>query len=408
MRVLVKATKIIDGNGAEPIEKGAVLIADKTIVQVGRQSEIKAEAGTHILDAEGKTVIPGLIDCHTHYFGTSQDYHKWTHESYVPREITKSILLGVRNAQRCIRAGVLTFRDAGCTHTGVFQIRDEVNSGKMLGPRTLVSGTPIATTAGHAWGMDSEADGPVGVRKAVRNMLRWGPDAIKFMITGGAGTQYEEITQVQFTLEELKAGVEEAKKRNKRTLGHVGNSEGAILAVEAGLDSIDHGTILNDQALNAIKTSDSFYVPTLLVYWLNANKGAEFGISEWIVSKSKAIVDSHKEVFQKAYKMGINIAAGTDLGGDKNQRQVEAGYHAGAGLIGELELMVKYGMSPLDAIKAATLMASRNLGIEGIVGTLEKGKLADLVIVDGDPSENICDLRRVYKVMKEGQIVYET
>jgi imidazolonepropionase-like amidohydrolase len=399
MKILVKAGKVIDGTGVDPIENGVILIDGTTIVGVGRQSDIKAESGTEVLDVGNKTVIPGLIDCHTHIcYGY---YRQWIHEKYIPQEVTKSVLQAVRNAQRCIKAGVLTIRDAGCGHLGIFQFRDAINSGKILGPRILTTGLPIAMTGGHGWKIALEVDGPNETRKAVRDMLRWGADCIKFMATGGAGTQYEEIYQVQMTLDELTAGVEEAKKKNKRTFAHVGNSEGALICVKAGVDSIDHGTILDDNALDTIKKAGAFLVPTLYIYMGIATKGEEAGLSDFTVRKGKWVVDYHRDSFQRAYKKGLKIATGTDLG---DERKASFGT-LGEGLISEIELMVKYGMTSMDAIKAATYMSACNLGIEKSVGTLEKGKSADLVILDGDPLDNIANLRRVWKVMKEGQIV---
>jgi imidazolonepropionase-like amidohydrolase len=399
--LLVKAGKVIDGTGAEPIEKGAILISGNTIKEIGRQSELNVESGTQILDAGDKTVIPGLMDCHAHFCG---GYHIWTHEKYVAQEITKTILLGVYNASQCVQSGVLTIRDAGCGHTGIFQMRSAINSGQIRGPRLLVSGYPIAMTGGHGWDMAREVDGPDETRKAVRDMLRWGADCIKFMVTGGAATQYEEMDQTQMTLSELTAGVEEAKKKGKRTFAHANYSNGALLCVEAGIDSIDHGNLLDNKALDAIKKGGAFYVPTLYAYVGMATRGKEAGFSDWAVEKCKKILEAHKESFQRAYRMGVNIATGTDLGFEK---QASSYGKLGESLITEMEIMVKYGMTPMHAIKAATYMSARNLGIEKSVGTLEKGKLADLVIIDGDPLENISNLRRTWRVMKEGKIVHE-
>jgi imidazolonepropionase-like amidohydrolase len=396
VNVLINAGKVVKGTGVDPIEKGAILISDNKIAEVGQQGDIKAENGTEILDARDKTVVPGLIDCHVHLCHT---YQTWTHSKYMAQEITSSVLLGVSNAEQCIKSGVLTVRDLGCGHTGIFQLRSAINSGQIVGPRLLVCGQPIAMTGGHWWQMSQEADGPSEVRKAVRDQLRWGADCIKFMVTGGAGLQYEEITEVQLNLDELTAGVEEAKKKNKPVCAHVGNPEGALVCVEAGVDSIEHGTILGEKALDAMKRAGSFYVPTLLCYWEIATKGKELGAREDNIRKARAIIDSHREAFQRAYRMGINIATGTD--------RVWGKIFVGESLISEMELMVKYGMAPMDAIKAATYTSACNLGIEKFAGTLERGKLADLVIVEGDPLENMSNLRRVYRVMKEGKIVYE-
>jgi len=313
------------------------------------------------------------------------------------------VLRAVNNANRCLRTGVLTVRDAGCGHTGIFQIRSAIASGQISGPRLLIPGYPIAMTGGHGWDFAFEVDGPDAVRRAVRDMLRWGADCIKFMVTGGAGTQYEETDQVQMTPEELKAGAEEAKKKSKRTFAHCTNPQGALVCVEAGVDSIDHGTLLDKAALDVMKRSNSFYVPTLYVYSGIATRGKEVGLDEWMIKKAEGIIDSHKKAFQTAYKTGVNIATGTDLGSEKMERFGKIGDD----LISEIELMVRYGMTPMDAIKAATYTSSRNLGIENSVGTIEKGKLADLVILDDDPLLDISNLRRVSQVMKEGKIVYK-
>jgi imidazolonepropionase-like amidohydrolase len=401
MDILIKNGKVIEGSGKEPIEKGYVLVSGQKIMEVGQQGEVKVGAGTQVLDATGKTVIPGLIDCHAH---TVSGYHVWTYDKYVPREVTKSILRGIKNAERCVKAGVLTVRDAGCGHVGIFELRSALNSGYILGPRLLAAGQPISATGGHGWDMALQADGPYGVRTAVRSLVRWGADCIKFMVTGGAASQYEEMTQVQMSSDELAAGVDEARKKGKRTLAHVCNSEGALMCVEAGIDSIDHGNMLDNRALAAMKKAGSFYVPTVNVYFALANVNPQPGsiFTEWLIRKSKGIVDAHKESFQRAYKMGLDIATGTDF-----EEELSSLLDGGDPLIAEMELMVKYGMTPLDAIKAATYTSARNLGIEENVGTLQSGRLADIVILDGDPLDDISNLRRVWRVMKEGSLVYE-
>jgi imidazolonepropionase-like amidohydrolase len=395
MKILLKVGRIIDGTGTEPIEKGAILIHDSKILNIGRQGEVK-DNGAKTLDLGDKTVVPGLMDCHVHI---CQGYKKWTHRKHVPQEITRTLLNGIYNAKSCIEAGVLTVRDAGCGHSGIFQFRDDISSGKILGPRILASGHPIAMTGGHAWEMSLEVDGIDETRKAVRDQLRWGADCIKFMCTGGSATKYEEITEYQLNLNEVTAGVEEAKKKSKQTLAHVGNPEGALICAEAGVDSVDHGTILDSQSLNAIKNAGCFLVPTLIAYQGIATRGEEWGMAEHNIRKARGILDSHRTSFQKAYEMGVPISTGTDLGSYMRP--------LGDSLIDEMELLVKYGMPVMDAIRSATLVSAQNLGIEQSVGTLEGGKLADLVVVDNNPLEDVNNLRRVCLVMKGGQIVHE-
>jgi imidazolonepropionase-like amidohydrolase len=396
MNLLINAGKIIKGTGEAPIIQGAILINDNKIVEVGQQGEVRIKNGTKVLDFSDMTVVPGLIDCHVHLCHT---FKTLTHSKYIAEEITKSVILGVTNAQQCLKSGVLTVRDLGCGHTGIFQIRSALNSGQIIGPRLFVCGQPIAISGGHWWQISREADSPNEIRKAVREQLRWGADCIKFMVTGGAGFQYEELTDLQMNLNELIAGVEEAKKRNKRLCAHATNPTGVINCVEAGVDSIEHGTILNENALEEMKNTDSFYVPTLFCYWEIAKNGRKLGAREDNILKAREIIDSHREAFQSAYRMGINIATGTD--------RVWGNFFVGDSLISEMELMEKYGMAPMDILKAATYTSACNLGIENIVGTLEKGKLADLVIINGDPLKKICNLRRVSYVFKEGRNVYK-
>lgn len=398
MQTLVRAKRVIDGTGAEPIEKGAILVSGNIIEEVNQQSELRAGDGIEILDAGNRTVIPGLIDCHAHL---CPGYRIWTYDKYVPQEITKSVLRGVSNAERCVRSGVLTARDAGCAHTGIFQMRCAINSGQIRGPRLHAAGPPITTTGGHDWNQGREVDGPHEARSAARDLLgHWNADCLKFAVTS-VFASYD----LQMTPDELAAGVEEARKRSKRTLAHCGSSEGAIMCVKACVDSIEHGYLLDNAALSAMKEAGTFYVPTLYWSWVVATKGKEVGLSgTFPVEQVKETLDSHREAFQKAYRMGVNIATGTDLGFEEVERLPFG--RLGDGLISEMKLMIEYGMTPLDAIKAATCMSARNLGIENSVGTLEKGKLADLVIVDGNPLEEVDDLRRVWRVMKEGQIVF--
>jgi imidazolonepropionase-like amidohydrolase len=302
------------------------------------------------------------------------------------------------HAKKTLESGVTTVRDMGGKNYIDLALRDAIAGGMIPGPRMLASGRPVVMTGGHGWPMAREADGPDEVRKAVREQLKAGADVIKLMATGGVMTPGVEPGSPQLTLEELKAGVEEAGKAGRRTASHAQGTTGIKNAVLAGITSIEHGIFLTDEVIELMLERGTYLVPTLVApYWI-VKKGRAAGIPDYAVKKSEDVIEAHLASFRKALAAGVKIAFGTDAGTPFNEH--------GANTF-ELELMVENGMSPMQALEAGTRVSAELLGIADKVGTLEPGKLADVVVVAGNPLDDIKAVREVRLVIKEGRIVKE-
>jgi len=292
---------------------------------------------------------------------------------------------------------VTTVRDLGGRDHIDVAIRNAIESGLIPGPRIICSGRPVCMTGGHGWEFGREADGIDGVREAVREQLKAGIDVVKLMATGGIMTKGVEPGSAQFTLEELIAGVEEAKKAGRRTATHAQGNEGIKNALWAGIDSIEHGIFLDDEAIELMIERKTYFVPTLSAPYHIIKAGIKKGVPAFAVEKSKAVAKAHLQSVRKAYKAGVAIAMGTDAGTPFNRHGEN---------LKEMELLANAGFTPMEAIVATTRTASEVLGLEKRIGTLEKGKRADLIVVDGDPLKEIRLLQekeKILAVMKEGQ-----
>jgi imidazolonepropionase-like amidohydrolase len=265
----------------------------------------------------------------------------------------------------------------------------------MLSPRISSANLAVCITGGHGSWIGREADGPDEVRKAVRAEVKSGAQFIKVMATGGVLTPGVDPTQTTFQLEELQAAVEEAHKAGKRAASHAIGNRGIKNALRAGIDSIEHGFYLDDEAIELALKNGSFLVPTLIAVDQIVNNGAARGIPEWVVRKAESESGHHRESFVAAVKSGVRIAAGTDAGTPFNP-------HGDLAL--ELEKMVEFGLPPMLALVAATGNAAELLRIEDEVGTIQAGKVADLILVDGDPLQQMSVMRRPSLVMKGGAV----
>jgi len=393
MGMLLRKGRIIVGNG-EVIEDGTVVIEGNTLSFVGPSQELKASRQDMVYDISGKTILPGLIDSHVHLCldGGPDPMTSLSRDS-----IPTVALKAAYHARLTLEGGVTAVRDLGGRDHVDIAIRNAIESGLIPGPRMICSGRPICMTGGHGWEFGREADGIDGVRQAVREQLKAGIDVVKLMATGGIMTRGVDPGSAQFTLEELIAGVEEAKKAGRRTATHAQGTEGIKNALWAGIDSIEHGFSLDEEAIELMLERKTYFVPTLSAPYHIIKAGMKAGVPAFVVEKSKAVAKIHFQSVKKAYKAGVAIAVGTDAGTPFNRH--------GANLK-ELELLINMGFTPMDAIVAATKTASEVLGLERKIGTLEKGKLADLIVVDGDPLEDITLLQKkdkILAIMKEGQ-----
>jgi imidazolonepropionase-like amidohydrolase len=387
--VLVCAS-LIDGTGAEPVRGRAVVVEGDRITQV--VDDARAPRGRRI-DLSGCTLLPGLINCHVHLcFGAEADPVRALKDE--PPALTA--LKALRRAQETVEAGVTTVRDLGGREYVELAVRRAIAEGLFPGPRILGAGRPVCMTGGHGNFIGREADGPDDVRKAVREQLKAGADVIKLIATGGVMTSGVEPGSPQLTLEEMRAAVEEATKVGRRTAAHAQGSTGIADAVEAGVTTIEHGIFLTDEIIAAMKRKGVFLVPTLAAPAAISAGGLAAGIPDYMVRKSDAVVAAHVASFRRAHHAGARIAAGADSGTPLN-------FHGS--LLPELELMVKYGMTPLEVVHSATSVAADALGLAGETGRVAEGYAADLLAVAGQPAERIGALGEVRLVLARGAMI---
>ena len=349
-------------------------------------------APSDILDLSGKTVLPGLINCHMHILlDASPDP-----DAAVRREpLAYLTLQAARRAREMVRAGITTARDMGGTEHADIALKRAIAEGTIEGPRLLVSGKCVTMTGGHGWRMGREADGPVEVRKAAREQIKAGADLIKMMATGGVMTPGVEPGAAQFTFEELQAGVEEAHKAGRRAASHAQGAIGVKNALRAGIDSIEHGIYLDEEAIDLFLKMGAYLVPTLAAPHFILKGGLAAGIPAYAVEKTKRVAEAHRRSVEMARRAGVKIAAGNDAGTPLNPH---------ADLVTELELMIGVGFTPMEALTSATRAAADLLGLSD-VGTIEVDKRADLIILEQDPLSDLSALRHVNLVFKEGKQV---
>jgi imidazolonepropionase-like amidohydrolase len=393
MAVIFRNGNVIVGTG-EVIEKGSVTIDGNMITFVGPTKRSRPSKKDKVFDIFGKSVLPGLIDAHVHLcLDGSPDPMASVSKDSTPQLTLKA----AHHAHQTLEAGVTTIRDMGGRDYVDLAIRDGIESGLLQGPRMICSGRLVCMTGGHGWQFGREASGVDGVREAVREQLKMGVNFIKLIATGGVMTKGVDPGATQFTLEELMAGVEEAKKAGRRTATHAQGTEGIKNSLRAGVNSIEHGFFLDDEAIELMLEMNAYLVPTLNAPYQIIRGGVKGGVPRYAVEKSKAVMKSHFQSVRRAYKSKIPIAMGTDAGTPFNCHGEN---------LKEMELLVKAGMTPMEAIVATTQTASEVLGLEKKIGTLEKGKLADLIVVDGNPLDDISLLQKkdkILAIMKEGQ-----
>jgi imidazolonepropionase-like amidohydrolase len=392
MLIVFRNGKIIDGTG-KVIEKGTVAVNGKNLVFVGPTNKFRPSSKDTIFDLSGKTILPGLIDCHVHFCldGSPDPVRSFSRES-----VPTTVLKAARYAELTLEAGVTTVRDQGGKDYIDIAIRDGIESAFIPGPRMICCGKQICMTGGHGWEFGREANGENDIRTAAREQLKAGANFIKMMATGGIMTKGVEPGSTQFTIEELRAGVQEAQKAGKRTASHAQGTEGIKNSLLAGIHSIEHGIFLDDEAIELMLERKAYLVPTLSVTYHILRGGTKRGVPAFAVEKARLAIKSHKQSVKKAYRAGVPIAFGTDAGTPFNEHGEN---------LKELELLVATGFTPMEAIIAATKTASDVLGLEQMIGSLEKGKLADLIVVDGNPLEDIGLLQKKDKIlviMKDG------
>jgi len=388
--LVLSGARIIDGTGAEPVRGRSVVVEKGVITAV--VEDARAPRGNGV-DLAGHTLLPGLINCHVHLcLGAEADPVRPVREEPVALTAIKALL----RARETARAGVTTVRDLGGREYVEIAARRAIQEGLIDGPRILVAGRPVCMTGGHGHWLGREADGPDDARKAVREQLKAGADVIKIIATGGVMTPGVEPGSPQLTLEEMRAAIEEARKAGRRTAAHAMASGGISDAIAAGITSIEHGVFLTEEIVAHMRRDGTFLVPTLNAPVAIAAGGLGAGIPQFMVRKSERVVPAHVASFQLAHRAGVRIAAGADSGTPLN-------FHGS--LLPELTLMVKYGMTPLEAIRAATVTAADCLGLGEVTGRVAPGYAADLIAVAGDPAERIEALADLKLVLVNGRVI---
>jgi imidazolonepropionase-like amidohydrolase len=400
--IAIRAGKVLDVRTGNYSTDQIIWIEGDRIKAIGNASDLagKLPPATTILDLSKSTVLPGLIDCHTHLTSTPYDSGPaGLHISY-PRQA----LVGARNARVTLEAGFTTVRNVGAGGYSDIALRDAIKAGDVPGPRMLVSGPALSITGGHGdenflapqfdWSSDGVADGIDGVTKKVRENIKYGADVIKFMATGGVLSEGDNPAAAQYNPEEMKAIVETAHGLGRKVAAHAHGSAGIKYAVLAGVDSIEHGSYINDEDIELMKQRGTYIVPTVyLEDWLMENMQT-LGLTANMIEKAKIVLPMAQQNLSHAFKSGVKVAFGTDA----------AVYPHGLNAH-EFGKMVGMGMSPLQAIQAATLNAADLIGWTDRVGTLEAGKFADIIAVQGDPLANVRVLENVQFVMRGGEVV---
>ncbi len=389
---VIRNVTLLDGTGAAAVPGQALIVEGRRISWIGPEAQLPEGSAGNAIDGQGGTIMPGMINCHVHLTndGSPDLFGQVEGDS-----VTVSALRGYLNLQATLESGVTSVRDCGAANGIALDLARAVEDGLVPGPRIRAAGRVITMTGGHGHFIGREADGPAGVRQATRAEIKAGAHFIKAMATGGVLTPGVVPTQTALQPDELEQVAREAHNAGRRAACHAIGNEGIKNAIRAGIDSIEHGFYLDDEALELALDHGTVLVPTLIAVNQIVNNGKTGAMPAWVVEKAESESGHHRESFAAAVRSGMKIAAGTDAGTPFNPHTY---------LPQELALMVDYGMQPMDAIVAATRNAAENLGLAPDVGTLEVGRLADIVVVDGDPSSDITAAGRVRFVMKDGTL----
>ena len=394
--VVVKAGRLLDVKSGQYQSNVNIVIENGVIKSIGSAA---GPANAKVIDLSNATVLPGLVDAHVHLTMDTSNFGLRALTVSPEREA----LQGAANARTTLMAGFTTVRNVAAEAFSDVALRDMINEGRLAGPRMLVSGPALSITGGHGdnnvlpWeyhaSYDGVADGVDGVQHRVRENIKYGADVIKFMATGGVMSKGDNPQASQYTQEEMKAIVSEAHRLGRKVAAHAHGAQGILWATEAGVDSIEHGSYINDECIAAMKQHGTYLVPTVyLTEWLPQN-AARLGLPLYIQDKMASVLPTLRKNIQHAFSSGVKVAFGTDAA------VYEHGLNAH-----EFETYVQFGMTPLQSIQTSTVAAPDLLGMSDKIGTLEAGKYGDLIAVSGDPLKDITELQRVKFVMKGGEV----
>lgn len=395
--IAIKAGRVLDVRTGQMVNNAFILIEGERITAVG--PNVTVPPGAEVIDLKMMTVLPGLIDSHTHL-----TYEPGGGLAALTRSVPRQTLIGAKNARITLMAGFTTVRNVGADGYSDIALRDAIIAGDVPGPRIVASGPSLGITGGHCdenylpWEYqhkaDGVADGVEGVMQKTREVIKYGANVIKFCSTGGVLSLGDDPKAAEFTFEEMKAIVAEAHRLGRKVAAHAHGGEGLKQAVMAGVDSIEHGTYIDDEGIRLMKEKGTYLVPTIyLTEWFMENY-EKLGLPPQIIAKAKEVMPAMKKNLTHAIEQDVPVAFGTDA----------AVYPHGLNAR-EFAVLVRMGMTPIRAIQTATVNASKLLGWEDRVGAVEAGKFADLIAVEGDPTKDVTELERIKFVMKGGMVV---
>lgn len=407
MTIVIKAARIFDGKSESLLRNSSVLVEGDRIA--GLIATARLPSGADLIDLGDVTLSPGFIDAHTHLTAPAESYNQFFINQF-RQHVAERAYVAALNARVTLEAGFTTVRDVGCIPGSNFidvSLRNAIAKRLVPGPRMLVARNLIGATGGHcdftgglsfrATGReldytDGVADGPSALRKAVRFNVKHGADLIKFCASGGVLSLADEVDTPQLTLEEMAAVVDEAHRLRKKVAVHCHGDRAAKEAIQAGVESIEHGSFLQEDTLSTMKRKGTYLVPTLFALEWLTSEGTR--LPPAVEAKALAAKASHSKVIGRAVELGVKIAYGTDASVFPHGLNAK-----------DFAIMVRLGMSPAAALRTATSVGAELLGVENRIGTLEEGKMADIVAMPGDAMDDITVTERVSFVMKEGIVV---
>ena len=397
---VVKAARLIDTKNGRVVDNPIVLINGDRIQAVGRSGEVSIPKGAKVLDLGSATLLPGLIDLHTH-LNDEPEFHG---VAFHTLSAARMAIIGAKGARMTLDVGFTTVRNVGSSHYADVALRDGINAGDVPGPRMQVTGPMIGSTGSHCdytylapefhYADEGVANGVPAVLEKVREVLKYGADWVKFCSSGGVFSQGDLPDDVQFSPEEMAAIVAEGHRHGKKVAAHAHGTRAIIEAVKAGVDTIEHGSVLDDEAIRLMKEHGTYLVADIYDDDFILQHGKEYGYTDENLAKEKMLGQKQRDSFRRAVQAGVKVGYGTDTGSIPFGQNGKQFFY-----------MVKYGLTPMQAIQSATTWAADVMNWSDRIGSLDAGKYADLIAVTGNPLDDITILERVPFVMKGGQVV---